>query len=117
MNSREERTAYEMTTWDEWSQVVPPHEMEPEQERVWKQAVMDGASVFSQPGPVDLNEPGNWFLAGYDSPCEYGDQIQEDDTIRADGFGGWEHKECAEAGEAMFLDRPEHATDEPEWTI
>lgn len=79
--------------------------------------MQDGASVFSDPSIVNQNEPGNWFIAGYISGCEYGDQIQEDDTIRADGFGGWEHRECVESGQAMFLDRPEDEMTTPEWTI
>lgn len=39
---------------------------------------------------------GLWFLAAFRSDCSWGDAIEEGDEIRADGEGGWEHRECAE---------------------
>jgi len=117
MNSKNERRATEREDWIEWSNVSSITDTDPETEEIWRQAVQDGASVFGNPDPIDHNEPGNWFLAGYDSPCEYGDQIQDGDTIRADGFGGWEHRDCVESGQPMYEGRPEHETTEPEWTI
>lgn len=43
-----------------------------------------------------MARPGPWFIASYDGECSWGDEIEEGDTIRADGTGGWEHEGCAE---------------------
>lgn len=37
---------------------------------------------------------GRWFLAAFEGDCTWGDTIEEGDEIRADGDGGWEHREC-----------------------
>jgi hypothetical protein len=43
----------------------------------------------------DTDGPGPWITAGFDGPCSHGDTIVDGDMIRADGDGGWEHRECA----------------------
>jgi hypothetical protein len=48
-------------------------------------------------------EPGPWVTAGFVSECSYGDMIDEGDTIRADGDGGWEHSTCVERDEETPL--------------
>jgi hypothetical protein len=50
------------------------------------------------PDPSDRfgDDPGPWFLAGFDSECSHGDQIEVGEIIRADGEGGYEHRECFE---------------------
>lgn len=45
------------------------------------------------------NEVGPWFFAGFDSEAACcGIDIESGDEIRADGSGGWEHRECVERG-------------------
>lgn len=85
-----------------------PAELEPESEQAWREVVETGQPVFSGPGSIGADtedDAGPWFIAGYGSPCEYGDEIQEGDVIRADGFGGWEHRDCVESGQAMYETR------------
>jgi hypothetical protein len=39
--------------------------------------------------------PGPWFPAAYEGECSScGADITGDDEIRADGFGGWECRDC-----------------------
>lgn len=50
--------------------------------------------------------PGPWFTASYGGSCaSCGDQIEEGDTIRADGAGGWECENCEDAGHPNRSDR------------
>ena len=57
--------------------------------------------------PEEDNKPGPWFIAGYDSDdascCA--ETISEGDTIRADGYGGYEHEDCVvdDAGGETFM--------------
>lgn len=48
----------------------------------------------------------DWFIAGFDGPCEWGDWISPGDTVRFafDPLGGpdelpigWEHQDCRAA--------------------
>jgi hypothetical protein len=39
---------------------------------------------------------GNWFTAQFDGECENGCDIQEGDTIRSDGEGGYLCVTCGE---------------------
>lgn len=54
-------------------------------------------------------EPEGWVISGFEDICFYGDWIQPDDVIRyvgfRDAFNWWEHKECAEAGEAVVREK------------
>jgi hypothetical protein len=52
--------------------------------------VFENATV----GDAD-RQPGPWFTAGYDTDgsCECG-WIEASDKVRADGVGGWEHRDC-----------------------
>ena len=46
-------------------------------------------------GDWEPEGPGPWFEAGFDSePSCCGIRIEPGDMIRADGGGGWEHKDC-----------------------
>lgn len=52
---------------------------------------------FADLGEWEPDGPGPWFEAGWDgeaSCCFSG--IEAGDMIRADGDGGWEHKDCVE---------------------
>jgi hypothetical protein len=51
--------------------------------------------VFESAGPTPGNRPGPWFTAMYDSDDECCGWIKAGDEIRADGSGGWEHRDCA----------------------
>ena len=49
------------------------------------------------------DEPGDWFVADFDGECSRGGETFESrwpsgtaTTIRADGDGGWECRECVE---------------------
>lgn len=42
----------------------------------------------------DLGEIGPWFVALYDGPCRFGDEIEPGDTIRIND-GEYEHEECS----------------------
>jgi hypothetical protein len=60
---------------------------------------------------------GDWFIAGFDGPCDWGDWVEPGDTVRlihdpgpADLPVGWEHKECHEAQRAVFV-RPRATTE------
>lgn len=55
--------------------------------------------------------PGPYFYATYSGECSWGDSIEEDDRIRADGDGGWEHEECVQM-HAPDEDRPRTKADE-----
>jgi len=57
--------------------------------------LFEGVAVAEVPESPENSEPGPWIIAGFDSPCAFGDMIAEGDTIRADGDGGWEHASCA----------------------
>lgn len=44
-----------------------------------------------------MSRPGPWFPARFDSECDTcGDDILEDDRIRADGEGGYACETCGE---------------------
>lgn len=122
MNSREERLAHDRLEWDEWHRVTPPAEMPPEMEKIWEENAMAG-NVFAEPGDIrEYGEPGPYVEADFISPCVHGDVIWKGDTIRADGTGEWEHKECAQEGGPMFMERgdiTDYDEDDctPEWTI
>lgn len=50
---------------------------------------------------VEFEEPAEpeapWFVAAYDGDCSgCGQEFQEGDEIRADGFGGYEARCCDE---------------------
>lgn len=120
---RDLRTAFEREEWEEQSRI--PTEPLTEEERC---ALRDMAedSLFASPGPArEWGEPGPYIIADFVSPCAHGDVIWSGDTIRADGHGEWEHRECAQEGGPMFMDRPEpvdadefgYYGDDPEWTI
>lgn len=49
---------------------------------------------------------GPWFLASYPGECSWGDEIEEGEEIRADGDGGWEHRDCAEIHGCGTEDEP-----------
>jgi hypothetical protein len=43
------------------------------------------------------NCPGPWVISAFYGECSReGDGIWPDEEIRADGVGGWEHRECVE---------------------
>lgn len=110
MNSREERLAHERLE-SEWVR-----------EDEWR-AMQGERDPFSTPGDIrEYGEPGPYVIADFISPCVHGDVIWKGDTIRADGTGEWEHRECADEGGPMFLERGdinEYDEDDctPEWTI
>lgn len=110
MSSREERLAHERQEFGEW------HEAD------WREANKD-RDPFATPGSIiDHGEPGPYVIAEFISPCVHGDVIWSGDTIRADGTGEWEHRECAEEGGPMFDDRGDigdYDEDDctPEWTL
>ena len=55
------------------------------------------------------DEPGDWFIAGFDGECSRGgEKIIASDTIRADGDGGWECRECV-TGQDLPGDRVQAA--------
>lgn len=104
--SRDLRTAFERLEWDEQSRI--PTEPHTEEEIKALQEVAE--DPFSSPGQIrEWGEPGPYIVADFVSPCAHGDVIWSGDTIRADGHGEWEHKECAQEGGPMFMDRPEPA--------
>lgn len=42
-----------------------------------------------------MSDPGPWFIARFEGECSAeGDTIEEGDEIRADGSGGYEHRDC-----------------------
>jgi hypothetical protein len=46
------------------------------------------------------DEPGGWIIAGFDGVCSRGGeefQAHTSTTIRADGGGSWECRECVDA--------------------
>lgn len=52
-------------------------------------------------GPVAVpleDGPGPWFEANYPGECSACDErhIEPGDRIRADGYGGYEHEDCAD---------------------
>lgn len=114
---RELRRAHERAEWDEQSG-IPTEPHTPEEQRLLQEVAEDG--VFASPGHArEWGEPGPYIIADFTSPCVHGDVIWKGDTIRADGDGEWEHRECAQEGGPVFMDRPEpeYYGDEPEWTI
>lgn len=42
------------------------------------------------------SQPGPWIYAGHEGPSSCCGWIEEGDEIRADGNGGWEHRDCIE---------------------
>jgi hypothetical protein len=56
-------------------------------------------------------QPGAWFIAGFDDECSCGtDDIVYGDTIRSDGDGGWERRECVELGLSVNSPHREKST-------
>lgn len=48
-------------------------------------------------GDWEPDGPGPWVEAGFDSEASCcGMGIEAGDMIRADGVGGWEHKDCVD---------------------
>lgn len=68
-----------------------------------------GSAPFADPEPAE-SEPGPAFSAAYESEGSCGHSIQEGDTIRADGEGGYLCADCAEHGAQP--DRPQHIHDD-----
>jgi hypothetical protein len=57
--------------------------------------VLTGTRLRS-PRPRPPSSLGPWFDARFDGECENGCAIQEGDTIRSDGEGGWLCRICGD---------------------
>jgi hypothetical protein len=56
------------------------------------------------------DEPGDWLMSGFSGVCSLGGEwFHLNDTIRADGAGGWECRDCVEDLERYEDDRWEEA--------
>jgi len=75
--------------------------------------IMGGdADPFSKPNDDEECRP--IVVAGFTSPCSWGDVIYEGEDIRHDGEGGWEHVECGKAESAVVND---DSMDDPEFEV
>lgn len=68
---------------------------------IMKDADTVGDPFIDPDARAEDDGPGPWFMAGFDGECSRGcGGISEGDTIRADGDGGWECRDCVDEDEA-----------------